>query len=224
MTATVNQCSEESAVLFFSVELSKKTWIVSFAVSVQSGVRRRSVAGGSLTTLLLEISWAKRAMKLPDDAQVIACYEAGRDGFWLQRALLAAGIECRVLESASLEVDRRAKRAKTDRLDGERLVRALMRFEQGDRHACRVIHTPAADDEDARQLPRELQALRAERTRHSNRMKALLFAQGVRYEEITASFWEELPRLKTGDGRELPERLRARLARDFARLQLCVEQ
>jgi transposase len=99
-----------------------------------------------------------------------------------------------------------------------------MRFEQGDVHACRVIRIPAAEDEDARQLPRELQALRDERTRHGNRIKALLFAQGVRCEELAASFLDELPRMKTGDGRELPQRLRARLARDFARLQLCVEQ
>lgn len=90
--------------------------------------------------------------------------------------VVGGGIECRVLESASLEVDRRAKPAKTDRLDGERLVRALMRFEQGDVHACRVIRTPAVDDEDARHLPRELQALRDEKTRHGNRMKGLLFA------------------------------------------------
>jgi len=207
-----------------SLELSKDQWKLTFSVRGQTRLRRRTVEGGKFDRLLQEITYAKKAFRLPEATRVVSCYEAGRDGFWLHRALLASGLDNRVLDASSLEVDRRQKRAKTDRLDGERLVRALMRYEQGDRAACRVVHVPSAEDEDARHLQRELQTLRDERIAHENRMRSALFAQGIRCEYVRQDFVAQLATWQTGDGRPLPPRLRDRLARDFERLELCVRQ
>lgn len=156
-------------ILFMSLELSKDQWKLTFSVAGQTRLRRRTVEGGKFDRLLQEITYAQKAFRLPEGTRVVSCYEAGRDGFWLHRALLASGLDNRVLDASSLEVDRRQKRAKTDRLDGERLVRALLRYEQGDRAACRVVPVPSAEDEDARHLQRELQTLRDERIAHENR-------------------------------------------------------
>ncbi len=211
-------------VLFMSLELSKDQWKLTFSIAGQTRLRRRTVEGGKFDRLMQEIVYAKKVYRLSEGARVVSCYEAGRDGFWLHRALLASGLDNRVLDASSLEVDRRQKRAKTDRLDGERLVRALLRYEQGDRAACRVVHVPPAEDEDARHLQRELQTLRDERIAHENRMRSALFAQGIRCEYVRQDFVAQLSTWQTGDGRPLPPRLRDRLARDFERLELCVRQ
>jgi len=224
MPTTVVHSNQISATLFVSLEMSKDDWKLTFAVTGETRLRRRAVAAGSLPPLLREIESAKQALRIPAETPVISCYEAGRDGFWLHRALVASGIDNRVLDASSLEVDRRRKQAKTDRLDGERLVRALMRYVQGDRLACRVVHVPSREDEDARQMQRELQTLRGERTAHRNQMQSLLFAQGIRCEVEGAGFEPMLAHCETGDGHPLPPGLRQRLLRSFARLRQCVEQ
>lgn len=213
-----------SPALFMSLELSKDHWKLTFGLQGQTRLRRRSVEGGSLAAVLLEIGYAKQALKLPDETPVISCYEAGRDGFWLHRALVASGCKNHVLDASSLEVNRRQKQAKTDRIDGERLVLALLRHQQGDRFACRVVHVPAAEDEDARHLQRELKTLRDERTAHVNRMRSLLFALGIRCEAVRPNFLAQLETYTTGDGSPLPAEVSGRLRRDFARLELCVAQ
>ena len=113
------------------------------------------------------------------EAPVISCYEAGRDGFWLHRYLVAHGITNHVVDSSSIEVNRRARRAKTDRLDLGGLLSLLARFVQGDRRVWRVVRVPSVRDEDARHLPRTWETLTKDRTRLINRMKGLLMTQGV---------------------------------------------
>jgi transposase len=223
MHATSIHSNLSTSVLYVAFELSLEHWKLAFAVGTQSRVRVRTVRAGDLDAVQEEIRRAQRQFGLPPEAKVVSGYEAGRDGFWLHRALTAAGLENRVLESSSLQVDRRSKRVKTDRLDAEALVRALVRREQGDRQACRYVHVPSREDEDARHLQRELQALREEKTQHTNRMIGLLFAQGVRL-EVRADFPQRLAQVRTGDGAPLGVRLVERLLREFQRLQLCVEQ
>ena len=141
--------------------------------------------------LLAEIKAAKKRFGLPEDAPVISCYEAGRDGFWLDRFLRTHGIENIVVDSASIEVNRRKRRAKSDRLDAVKLVGMLMRWHNGEKKVWAVVHVPSAEDEDRRQLHRELIALKAERTAHINAIKGLLAGLGLQ------------PRRRC----ELPERL-----------------
>jgi transposase len=223
MHATCEHSTRSTSVLYVAFELSLEEWKLAFAVATHSRVRVRTIPAGDLEAMQEELQRAKRQFGLSCEAEVVSGYEAGRDGFWLHRALTAAGLENRVLESSSLQVDRRSKRVKTDRLDAEALALARMRREQGDRRACRYVQVPSREDEDARHLQRELQALRDEKTQHTNRLIALLFAQGVRL-EVRADFPERLAQARTADGQPLGARLVARLRREFQRVPLCVEQ
>jgi transposase len=223
MHATLDHSTHSQNVLYVALELSLETWKLAFLTPRHSRPRLRTIAGGDLSAVRNEIALAKQRLGLGPDADVVCCYEAGRDGFWLHRALTAEGWENRVLESSSLQVDRRQKRVKTDSLDAQALVQALLRRELGDRNACRYVHVPSSEDEDARHLQRELRALRDERTQHTNRITGLLFAQGVRL-EVKADFPQQLAKARGGDGSPLEAHLTARLLREFQRAQLCVEQ
>jgi transposase len=129
-----------------------------------------------------ELRAAKERFGLREKTRIPSCYEAGRDGFWLARYLAQAGIENLVVDSASIEVNRRRRRAKTDRPDVGKLVTMLIRHHEGDRKVWRVVRVPSVEAEDGRQLHRELESLREERTRHINRIKGLLAGQGIRME------------------------------------------
>lgn len=223
MHATSEHSNQSATILYVAFELSLEEWKLAFAISTRNGVRVRTIPAGDLAAVEREIERARQQWNLPLETKVVSGYEAGRDGFWLHRALTASGGENRVLEASSLQVDRRSKRVKTDRLDAEALVLALLRREQGDRRACCYVHVPPREDEDARHLQRELQALRDEKTQHTNRLTGLLFAQGVRL-EVRANFPERLAEARTADGHPLGAGLVARLLREFQRVQLCVEQ
>jgi transposase len=156
--------------------------------------------------------------------QVVSCYEAGRDGFWLHRVLCGAGIENRVIDPTSLLVDRRARRVKTDRLDAEALLRALMAWHRGEPRVCATVRVPSPDEEDARRTTRERANLLKERVRHVNRVKGLLATQGVYdFEPLRPDRLERLTTLITADGRALPERLGAEVRRHLRRLALVLE-
>jgi transposase len=156
---------------------------------------------------------------------VIGVYEAGYDGFWLQRRLAAASIECLVMDPASLKVDRRARRVKTDRIDAESLLRALLSWRRGDRQVCRFVRVPSVAEEDARRPHRELDRLRRERVAQVNRIKALLALQGVRdYQPLRRDRRARLEALATADGQPLPPRLRQELGRELDRLELVLGQ
>ena len=186
--------------LLVAFELGQRTWHLGFSSGLGQRPRVRPIRAGSVGLLAAEIARAKARFGLPADAPVISCYEAGRDGFWLHRYLIAQGITNYVVDSSSIEVDRRARRAKTDRLDLAGLSSLLARYAQGDRRAWRVVRVPSVAEEDARHLPRTLETLTQERTRVINRLKGLLATQGlqVRVDELPGEFaaarlWDGAP-------------------------------
>lgn len=166
----------ERVVLYMALELSHKSWRIVFSDGGKE--RHVSMEARNLLRLGEEIRKAKGKFGLPEGVVVKSCYEAGRDGFWLHRYLLSVGIENVVLESSSIEVDRRARRAKTDRLDGGRLLKHLVRYHR-EGEFLRVVRVPGVAEEDARRLHRELERLRKERVGHRNRLQGLLVTQGV---------------------------------------------
>ena len=207
--------------LYMALELSDRKWRLGFS----NGERRRQsvIEAGAISSLLEQIERAKRKLHLPADAPVRSCYEAGRDGFWLDRQLRAHGVDNCVVDSSSIEVSRRARRAKTDRLDAESLVRLLIRYHGGERRVWSVVRVPTAEEEDRRRMHRERERLLKERTAHRNRLRSLLVAQGVRL-EVEAEFLARLERVELWDGGRLPAELKGELEREYQRLRLVEEQ
>jgi transposase len=209
----------EGPVLYLAFELGNKEWKLGFSVGFGQRPRVRTIPARHLEGLQREIELAKKRFDLPETARVVSCYEAGRDGFWLHRYLVEAEIENLVVDSSSIEVNRRFRRSKTDRMDVEKLVGQLMRYQRGEKKVWHVVRVPGIQAEDQRQLHRELADLKAERTQHINRIKGLLVGQGVRLGKIGVGFLEELAAIRLWDGRSIPEGLRARLEREYERLQ-----
>jgi transposase len=210
-------------VLYLAFELGWNSWKLAFTIGAGQKPRLRSLPARSLVGLDLEIRKAKERFGLPPDAQVISCYEAGRDGFWLHRYLVHEGIQNLVVDSASIEVNRRRRRAKSDRLDAVKLLSMLIRWHDGEERVWSVVRVPTVDDEDRRQLHRDLIRLKAERTEHDNRIKGLLAGLGLSV-TIDAKFLERLERLRQWDGSAVPSELRRCLAREFQRRQLVGRQ
>lgn len=211
-----------SSYLYMAIELSQKEWKLGFTIGFGQQPRLRTIAARDLVTLAEEIHLAKTRFGLPEDTAVLSCYEAGRDGFWLHRYLLKEGITNLVVDSASIEVNRRKRRAKTDRMDVGKLLTMLMRYQQGEKKVWSIVHVPSPEEEDQRQLHRELLAVKAERTRHSNRIKGLLSSQGVVL-KVKADFLAQLESVRLWDGSQLPQDLHARVLREYERLQLCTQ-
>src|SRR5262245_15984779 len=210
--------------LHLALELSWSRWKLAFTIGHGQPPRLRTVAARDLPALLREIVRAKTRFGLPDDAPVVCCYEAGRDGFWLHRWLTAQGIDNAIVDSSSIEVNRRRRRAKSDRLDAAKLVTMLLRFHAGERKVWSVVRVPEVAEEARRQLHRELIAVQDERTEHVNRIKALLARQGIALVSVTSAFLEDLAALRCWDGSTLPDDLQQRLRREFARWQLADQQ
>ena len=202
------------ATLYLAFELSNQEWKLGFTVGLGQPARQRKIAAGDTTALKQEITLAKQRFNLPADAAVVSCYEAGRDGFWLHRFLESEHITNLVVDSASIEVSRRGKHAKTDRLDVEKLLTMLLRYHGGEARVWSVVHVPSLEAEDQRQLHRQLLALKGERTRYVNRIKGLLVGQGI-HMAVDAEFLTRLPQLRLWDGSALPKGLRTRLQREF---------
>lgn len=215
MTAATR--SEYSEVLYVSFELGWSEWKLAFTVGLGQKPRLKTVPARDLGRVLDEIRKARRRFGLLKKARVVSCYEAGRDGFWLHRFLVSQGIANRVVDSSSIEVQRRRRRAKTDRLDATKLVMMLVRAELGDGRVWSVVRVPTAEEEDQRQLHRELLTLKRERTRQVNRIKGLLATVGVRL-DVSRSFLEELDEVRLWDGSRLAPGLRFRLEGEFERL------
>lgn len=221
-TARPEEYTSDS-VMFMALELSAAKWKVGTTVGLGQKPRERSVDAADLNGLSEEISKAKERFGLPVDARVVSCYEAGRDGFWIHRWLESQGIENVVIDPASVHVDRRKKKAKTDRLDLGKLIRCLIRWFGGEPKVWSVVQVPSVKDEDDRQLHRELWALRSEQTRHTNRIKSLLISQGVKI-PARDGFVESLRRCRVWDGSPLPKHMVSRLEREYERLQVVREQ
>ena len=213
----------ESALLYVAFELSNNRWKLVFSDGRK--MRHATVEAGDLCQLELAIVGAKKRFGMVEDVRVVSCYEAGRDGFWLHRYLLSTGVENVVVDSASLEVDRRKRRVKTDRVDAAKLVRMLMRYLGGEKQLWRVVRVPSVEDEDARHLHRQLEGLKKERTRHRNRIRGILIQQGLRVTNPSKKrFLQELAFLRTWDAQELPAGMNARLVREYERLCLVEDQ
>lgn len=209
--------------LYLALELSEAEWKLGFTIGLGQAPRLRSIPARNLIRLSREIEQAKERFGLPKEAAVMSCYEAGRDGFWLHRYLETVGVRNLVVDSASIEVNRRFRRVKTDRLDVGKLLNMLVRYHQGEPKVWSVVHVPSAEVEDQRQLHRELMALKREQTHHINRMKGLLASQGVVL-EVKKDFVEELVEVKLWDGSKIGSGLRGLLEREATRLELVREQ
>jgi transposase len=214
--------STESA-LYLAFELGKAKWKLGFSIGLGQKPRRRTIEAGDLFALAREIRLAKERFGLPETASVKSCYEAGREGFWLHRCLVAEGIENLVIDSSSIEVNRRAKRAKTDRLDVGKLLSMLIRYHSGERKVWSVVHVPSIEAEDARHLHRQLDTLKKDGTRCSNRIEGLLASQGVSL-PMRVDFLEQLERARLWDGRRLPSGLQARIQHEYATWQFIQDQ
>src|ERR1700682_224648 len=194
--------------LFCAVELSKNSWLLGIQFPDHQKASVYPIKGGDSEGLMAKLvaacaRWTKMSGKKPS---IILCYEAGYDAFWLARFLKARGIDCLVVDSASMQVNRRARRAKTDRIDVGMLLRALIAWGQGDRHVWSVVRVPSVDEEDLRRSHRERDRLVRERQAHINRIKGLLFGQGIRGINVKTKYKTlQIDKLVTGDGCPLPQ-------------------
>ena len=219
MTST-DTAAEARETVYAAIELSKKTSVLGIAPPDRDRPSIYRVSGGNIAELVSRLRVASR-----NNRRIVVCYEAGYDGFWLARASAKIGIECRVLDPASIQVNRRARRVKTDRIDVLALLRALIATDRGERHVCAIVRVPSVEEEDARRSHRERQRLVRERTGHINRIKGLLFAQGIRgIKPKLRRTRIDFAALETAEGHPLPDRLRRELEREYARLALIETQ
>jgi transposase len=214
--------------IFISLELSRSKWLItSLAPGGGQRMSRHWVDAGDLAGLLARF-WAirdKASARTGICYPIIVIQEAGLDGFWIHRALEQEGIESHVVDAASIAVSRRRRRAKTDRIDGEALLRVLLAFKRGEPRVCSMSRAPTPDAEDRRRICRERKTLLAERIRHVNRIKGLLFSQGIGdYEPLRRDRRRALEAVRTGDGRALGAHMKAQIGRELDRLELLLGQ
>jgi transposase len=211
------------ATLYLALELGWTSWNLAFTTGMAQKPRLRTIPARDLDGLRREIQRAKQRFGVPDDTPVRSCYEAGRDGFWLDRYLDQKGVRNLVVDASSIEVNRRARRAKSDRIDVTKLLTMLIRYHGGEHKLWGVVNVPTSDDEDRRQPHRELMAVKGERTEHSNRIKGLLASLG-----LDVAVDEHLPKrlglLRQWDGAPVPAELTARILREFERWTLVDRQ
>ena len=215
----------DDSILFAALELSRKSWLVATSAPGEEKVSKRMVSAGDGRALLDLLAGLreKAERRIGKPVKVVVIQEAGLDGFWLHRLLEANGIESHVVDPASIAVDRRKRRRKTDAIDADGLLRTLMAWARGERRVCSMVRPPSPEEEDRRRLSREREALVKERIRHSNRIKGLLAAQGIAdFEPLRPDHRARLDRLTTGDGRALPPRLPAEIRRQLGRLEAVV--
>lgn len=218
----------ELGAIFISLELSRSAWLMT-SLSPGGGERmsKHQLRGGDVAGLLARCAQLKDKVRARTGrlVRLVVIQEAGLDGFWIHRVLEREGIESYVVDPASIATTRRRRRAKTDRIDGETLVRALLAYKRGEPRVCAMLKVPMPHEEDRRRICRERKTLTAERIEHVNRIKGLLFAQGVRnYEPLHRCRRARLEELETGDGRPLPAHLKAQIGRELDRLELLLEQ
>src|SRR5713101_1519125 len=209
--------------IFVSMELSRRTWLIT-ALSPGGGEKmsKHSVPASDVSGLLRRFAELRRkaTVRTGRDFPIIVIQEAGLDGFWIHRVLQSEGIESHVVDAASILTSRRRRRAKTDRIDGETLVRTLMAYKRGEPRVCSMARAPTPQEEDRRRVCRERRTLVGERVRHVNRIKGLLFAQGVfGYEPLRKGRRERLEDLRIGDSQPLPVHLKAQIIRELDRLR-----
>jgi transposase len=214
--------------IFVSLELSRSTWLIT-SLSPGGGEKmsKHNVPAADIGALLARFSELRKKAfaRTGKSFSFIVIQEAGLDGFWIHRVLQSEGIESHVVDPASIATSRRRRRAKTDRIDGEALVRTLLAYKRGEPRVCAMVKAPTPEEEDHRRLCRERKVLTSERVLHVNWIKGLLFSQGVSgYEPLRRDRRHRLGELTTGDGRPLPMHLKAQIGRELDRLELLLEQ
>jgi transposase len=234
MPTTADRAEAPSAIqphlvaIFISLELSRSIWLVtSLSPGAGEKVSKHSVRAGDVAALLARFSELKQKTlaRTGKSFPIVAVHEAGLDGFWLHRVLEREGIESHVVDPASIATSRRRRRPKTDRIDGEALLRALLAYKRGEPRVCAMVKAPTAEEEDRRRLCRERKVLIAERIVPINRIKGLLFSQGISgYEPLRRDRRQRLEELTTGDGRALPTHLKTQISRELDRLELLLDQ
>jgi transposase len=234
MQVTVDRSQAPAAIrtdlgaIFISLELSRSTWLIT-SLSPGGGetMSKHSVRGSDVAALLARFGQLRERAQARTGQRfsIVVIQEAGLDGFWIDRVLQKEGIESYVVDPASIATSRRRRRAKTDKIDGESLVRALLAYKRGEPRVCAMVRPPTPEEEDRRRLCRERKVLTDERVLHVNRIKGLLFSQGITgYEPLRRNRTERLEVLQTGDGRTLPVHLKALVRRELDRLELLLEQ
>lgn len=213
--AETTRGGQDNRALFLALELGRREWKLGFATGMGKRPRERSVRASNVDALEAEIERARRRFRLPAETEVVSCYEAGRDGFWIHRFLESIGVVSHVVDSSSIEVKRRRRKRKTDRLDLEKLLRLLIRYWGGEDKVWSVVRVPSPEAEDARHLHRELMTLKRDRTRVTNRIRAALATQGVLDVELSAGFETWLEEVRLWDGLGLCDQLRVRLRREW---------
>lgn len=214
-TALERQNNSIEQCLYMAMELSHTKWKLAFGTG--GNPRIIQVPARDLSRLDKEIAKAKNRFNLPDDAPVVSCYEAGRDGFWIHRYLLSIEVENMVVDSSSIEVSRRKRRAKTDRIDASKLYTMMLRHYGGEKHMWSVVRVPSRADEDERRTHRELERLQKERCAHNNRIKSLLVTQGI-VADVNRRLPVLLEQVRLWDGTPLSAQLKSELEREYWRL------
>jgi transposase len=223
---TGTPASTEYATVHLVFELSKAKWKLGVMLPGSQKMSRYTIDGGDLGALSGRLLAARaKAESSGKPVRILACYEAGLDGHWLHRWLTEQGVISHEVDPSSIEVSRRARRAKTDRIDLEKLMRTFLAYLRGEPRVCSMVHVPTVEDEDRKRRTRERERLLKERIAHTNRIKGLLFGQGVRDAmPLKSSFVAGLDKLRTGDGRMLPPRLKDEIVREHERLCLVHKQ
>ena len=221
-TARMTKDNRDECRLYLALELSKKSWKLGFSDGRSVRARIRSIEARDLQALAAEIGQAKAHFGLAATEATVSCYEAGREGFWIDRALSKNGIGNIIVDSSSIDVQRR-KRAKTDRLDAESLVRKLVRYHNGEQDVWSVVRVPSVEAEDARQLHREIGVLQREQQQHRMRIQSLLFLHGI-VATVNAKLVRDLDHVRCWDGQPLPADLRERIRREYARCEVVQQQ
>lgn len=218
---------DPDATLFVALELSLSRWVVVASAPGEEKASKHGIAAcdGPGLLMLLKRLRERAEQRCRRSVSVVVMQEAGRDGFWIHRLLEANGVRSQVVDPASIAVNRRSRRAKTDRIDAEAMLRTLMAWGRGERQVCSMVRPPTREAEDTRRLNREREALLTERIRHANRIKGLLATQGVfNFEPTLRDRRVRLEAIRTPDGARLPLRLRTEILRQVDRLELTMQQ
>ncbi|MFB9266553.1 IS110 family transposase [Bradyrhizobium erythrophlei] len=223
---TDTPAAREHVTVYLAFELSKAKWKLGVLLPGSQKLSRYTIGGGDLVALAARLADMRRkAAAGGQSVRVLSCYEAGLDGHWLHRWLTQHGVINHEIDPSSIEVNRRARRAKTDRIDLEKLMRTFLAYLRGEPRVCSIVHVPTVEDEDRKRRTREREHLIKDRTAHINRIKGLLHGQGIRdVQPLARSFIEGLSKLRTGDGHLIPVRLREEIAREHERLRLVARQ
>jgi transposase len=217
---------DEYGTVYVAFELSKAKWKLGVLLPGSSKLSRYTIDGGDLAALTVRLAEARaKASRSGKPVRIRSCYEAGYDGHWLHRWLSGQGVLNHEIDPSSIEMPRRARRAKTDRIDLERLMRAFLAYLRGEPRACSVVHVPSVEDEDRKRRTRERERLMKQRNAHTNRIKGLLHGQGIRdARPLRRGFIASLDGARTGDGRPLSPELKEEIVRQHERLCLVSKQ